>query len=671
MAIAPLSVSDTFQQFQAKQWLGRFWTKGLFQIVLVGARKCVGSPLLENILGERGDSRVRFLEQPGQRDSMRSTDSDHFFEDDADVGGFRVRSYLVPAPSDAIGYKSEKYIREVRSFMANAQLVIYCIDMSDTRLRGSVLRMFQELSRDLDWSWSRAVIVLTFADALPGLLRHRDNPNFPKAKYFNYKLTEWTAELKAMLEQVGVHQEEVAKIDVCPCVDEPGDLLPNGKPWLPPLSLAIMEILSPVEKATFLEKHAKLLPTVSAAVNVLATQSPIIASGADLDLELMATVPVGTRTEIQSSTDSRSQASAASPVLSEDQSHSIRAALSKLRKDCRVFGILVIGRTGVGKSTLINNLLGKKVASVGHTLKSETPKVYPHEDKVEGVPIVVYDTPGLGDIKGKEDEKKHLDIMKAILKREKIHLVVYCFQMSESTMTSNIVGTLREYHKIGVDWERSVIALTFADALYVPKSEQEHPSFQMTEYFNKRLVFWKNELVNELVKTVRVNPDVVARLKIYPTSLLPKDQLPNGESWYIPLWLHIVDMLSPAAASQFLGMHWINIRDQQAPPLSEHAEVEVPLDGEGKKWLAGTVAELAVCKREATRQDHTEILRALSESGHGVRPIVILLNPEQTAQRQWPSLCNCFCCPNEQPEHRRSITILANEPHGANISFDA
>ena len=83
---------------------------------------------------------------------------------------------------------------------------------------------------------------------------------------------------------------------------------------------------------------------------------------------------------------------------------------------------------------------------------------------MEGVPVVVYDTPGLDDVR-EEDEEKHLEIMKTILARKKIHLVIYCFKMTETRMRRGLIRTFKEYHKIGVPWEQTVITLTFADSV--------------------------------------------------------------------------------------------------------------------------------------------------------------------------------------------------------------
>lgn len=61
------------------------------------------------------------------------------------------------------------------------------------------------------------------------------------------------------------------------------------------------------------------------------------------------------------------------------------------------FGILVIGNTGTGKSTLVNNLLGTDSAGVHRGLRSEIFRTSLYEMEVEMVPIHVYDTPGLQD----------------------------------------------------------------------------------------------------------------------------------------------------------------------------------------------------------------------------------------------------------------------------------
>ena len=593
----------TFQELRMNQWLGKFWNakssnENPLRMVLIGERQSIRFPFWSNVLGTNTAWIPPSHMEPSSRSPLRRY---------LNVNGVCVVATLVPSLSDAAGYKDEMYIGMIQDAMQNARrynLVIFCVNMSDTRLRGSVFRTFQELKTD----WSRTVIVLTFADALPALMRHRENPDFDKGQYFNTKLAEWTRELKAMLERVGVQQEVIANMNMYPCTHEPEDLLPNGESWLAPLSLAIMEILSPEKKAKFLEEHAMLVPTVAASAKQPATLLPTIPAAT----EALVTVGVSETTEIQSS--SKCKVSSASSLLSEGQSRSISRALSKLREECPKFGVLVIGRTGVGKSTLINNLLGKEVARVGHTLKSETPTVNPHEGMVEGVPIAVYDTPGLGDIKGEEEEVKHLDKMQDLIAKGKIHLVVYCFQMNKTKMISSQVGPLRKYHKIGVDWKRSIIALTFADALYVPKSDQERP---ICHFFDEKLAFWQKELKKELVETVGVNSDVVERLEMYPTTPLPKDQLPNGKPWYVPLWLHIVEILPPAAAVRYLDMHMGNICDERAPPLSKNASVEVKLAKEDiNRFTASYTATISTAGMDSSENIYTFVKEA-SKSGVG------------------------------------------------------
>ena len=578
-----------FPVLQMNQWLGKFWNeRRCFKIALIGDRESAGRSFLSNILGMKH-----------RRAPVGDSTRHRTIRFDGD--GVRVDADLVSALADTAGYKNEGYIEEVRRYMETDRrydLVIFCVNMSDTRLRNGVFRTFQQLKTD----WSRTVIVLTYADALPALMRYQESDfsttYFPIV-HFETKLEEWTTEIKTMLKRVGVQQEVVANMNVYPCANEPEDLLPNGKPWLAPLSLAIMEILSPEKKEEFLKEYATIFSNVAAAAEQPVTLSP---TNTVVSEDQVTSCAVETP-EVQSTSESNLQASAAPCVLSEDQSRSIRAALSKLRKDCPEFGVLVIGRTGVGKSTLINNLLGKEVTNVGHTLRSETPTVNEHKDTVEGVHIIVYDTPGLGDIKGEEDEKQHLDTVKDLLVRGKIHLVVYCFQMNKTIIISSHIGPLCKYHQIGVDWERSVVALTFADALYVPRSDWGRP---MRHFFDERLAFLEKNLKKELVKTVGVKSDVVKKLKMYPTTPLPKYQLPNGNPWYVPLWLHIVEILSPAATVRYLDMHRNNISDELTPPLRDPVSVELKLCEQDRNRFAHSV----VATVDATRMVSDEVLYA-------------------------------------------------------------
>ena len=119
-------------------------------------------------------------------------------------------------------------------------------------------------------------------------------------------------------------------------------------------------------------------------------------------------------------------------------------------------------------------------------MESETSKITELRLTVEGVPFILVDTPGLSDSRVGDEE--NLERLKDILGRGKIHLVIYCMKFSETRMRASLIKTFQEYHRIGLKWEQTVIALTFADRLSVPKQRRNDPNFQIECYFNDRLV---------------------------------------------------------------------------------------------------------------------------------------------------------------------------------------
>uniref|UniRef100_A0A1X7TCH3 G domain-containing protein n=1 Tax=Amphimedon queenslandica TaxID=400682 RepID=A0A1X7TCH3_AMPQE len=84
----------------------------------------------------------------------------------------------------------------------------------------------------------------------------------------------------------------------------------------------------------------------------------------------------------------------------DEESEEIKQKIEALRQRGEPIKILVIGPTGVGKSTLINNLMGGNVAKVSHSMEFRQSTVEVHEGEHRGVRIRVYDTPGSHDSRG-------------------------------------------------------------------------------------------------------------------------------------------------------------------------------------------------------------------------------------------------------------------------------
>ena len=152
------------------------------------------------------------------------------------------------------------------------------------------------------------------------------------------------------------------------------------------------------------------------------------------------------------------------------------------------------------------------------------------------------------------------------MKSGAIHLVIYCLKLSETRMRASLIRTFQEYDKIGVNWEWTIITLTFADAVPVPSSERKKPGFDEVQFFNNRLAEMQACIAKTLVERVGVVPEVASEIPCNPSTSDPNERLVNGDRWFVPFWLEVLELLTPGAARQFLEMRKNNIDDLQLNP---------------------------------------------------------------------------------------------------------
>ena len=245
--------------------------------------------------------------------------------------------------------------------------------------------------------------------------------------------------------------------------------------------------------------------------------------------------------------------------------------LLRIKNKYSGFGILVIGESGAGKSTLINNLVGEDLAEVGCSMGSETSTIAKYTVDVQGVPIALYDTPSLNDSRGDRDAE-YLQQMEGVLKSGDIHLVIYCCK-SEPRLCGSLIHVFQEYNKIGVNWERTIMALTFADTLPVSMRKRKDPEFTMGHFFNDQVAEMQAHITRALVERVGVVPEVACKVIYCPTTSDPEEKLANGKEWYVLFCQEILNQLSSGVTMQAQKRHTNNIESSSPKEVTNDGTV--------------------------------------------------------------------------------------------------
>ena len=224
--------------------------------------------------------------------------------------------------------------------------------------------------------------------------------------------------------------------------------------------------------------------------------------------------------------------------------------LKQMYNNAKSISILVTGKTGNGKSTLINGILGLNIegerrAKEGHNLELCTTTVEPFHAKKGNMVATVWDSPGLQD--GTDNQEEYLKQMKE--KCSNRDLTMYCIKISDTRLArrSDEVKAMDQLTKtFGAKfWKTTIIVLTFANATdMIDENWDFLPEKDRPLVFERKIEQWRQKIREILTNEIKIPTEIVEAIRIVPAGSYRKPHLPGYRFWLSHLWFHCLHTIS-------------------------------------------------------------------------------------------------------------------------------
>ncbi|MBE8999730.1 50S ribosome-binding GTPase [Nostoc sp. LEGE 12447] len=205
----------------------------------------------------------------------------------------------------------------------------------------------------------------------------------------------------------------------------------------------------------------------------------------------------------------------------------------QLSKD-KKFVFLLLGKTGVGKSSTVNSLLNQEIAPVGK-YDATTMEVQEYEHEINGVKCSIIDTPGLcDDIPEKGNNQKYIELIQNQVKQ--IDLLWFVTRLDDSRVGEDEkkgIQIISEAFTPKV-WEHSVIIFTRANKADDYLEELRERTKRIRDEIAKHI---GHEIANKI-------PSVAVDNKSQTT--------PDGKRWLEELYTQVFIRMSERGAIPFL-----------------------------------------------------------------------------------------------------------------------
>ena len=245
----------------------------------------------------------------------------------------------------------------------------------------------------------------------------------------------------------------------------------------------------------------------------------------------------------------------------------------------RTLRIVTTGKTGVGKSSLLNGFVGEKVFTVGNDFDPGTLEVNHHKFTKNNVEVTVWDCPGLQD--GTPNEGRYLQDLKNKTNGD-IDIMLYCISMEEVRLDgvrhADAMKKLTNVFERRV-WKNTVIVLTFANRIVNRLKRQEQSNMTLEEKFEAKVEEWKNRIQQLLRDNDCTDEETLQNIQVVPAGF-KKPSLPGRKYWLSNVWIAILETLktedAQVAAISLNAHRFRSDRHERymvVPNLQRHASV--------------------------------------------------------------------------------------------------